>query len=427
MREDLLHFVWKTNKLYNKPLVTSANEDIVIHDQGIHNHLEGPDFFNARVEIGAQLWAGNVEIHLKSSDWFAHGHESDPNYDNVVLHVVWDHDVSVFRKDGSEVPTLEIKDCISKELLASYRALLENSKRKFINCESDFSSVDEFILLNWLDRLYIERLEQKSKLVLNLLERYNNDWEKVLFCLLMKSFGSKINGDFFLEMAETIDFAVIRKIHDDQLQLEALLFGVAGLLEEENSPIYYLELQKEFTFLKSKFQIKPMEIGPPAFFGLRPNNYPTIRLSQIAQLYHNNQNLFSLLLEANDKDQLKTIFDVSTSAYWYDHYTFGKTSTVKRKKRLTSKFIDLLTVNTILPIRFSYARSIGKDLNEELLALVSSLKAENNRIIEKFDAIGPKTTNALQSQSKIQLYNGYCVKNQCLRCAVGTSLLQRNT
>ncbi len=427
MHEDFLHLIWKTNKLIGQQLFTSKNEKITIKHQGVHNQLAGPDFFNAQVKIEGQLWAGNVEMHLKSSDWFAHGHEKDPNYDNVVLHVVWEDDVAVFRRDGSEIPTLKVKDYLAQEVLESYQGLLENSKRKFINCENDFAAIGKFHLDNWLDRLYIERLEKKAIQVDKLLEQYRNDWEKVLFCLLMKNFGSKVNGAFFLDIARTIDFSVIRKVHDKPMQLEALLMGTARLLEEKTTDAYHTLLRKEHEFLKNKFQINAVMSGRPSFFGMRPHNFPTIRLAQIAQLYHKSQNLFSLLLAAKKSDELKYIFDVSTSVYWDEHYTFGKASKKKRKKKLTPRFVELVVINTILPLKFCHARHEGKDINDELIGLISDLKAESNSIVKRFDTIGPKTVNALQSQSKIQLYSEYCSKNLCLRCAVGTNLLKGNT
>lgn len=428
MREDLLHFVWKANKLIGQQLFTTNNEPLLILAPGTHNHLEGPDFFNAKIAIDGQLWAGNIEMHLKGSDWFAHGHETDSNYDNVILHVVWDDVISVFRRDRTEIPTLKVKNYVSNELLDSYTKLLQNSKKKFINCETDFGAIDRFLIDNWLDRLYIERLEEKSTLIINLLKQYQNDWEKVLFCQLMKSFGSKINGEFFLALANAIDFSIIRKIHDKPLQLEALIMGMAGLLEnDESTEAHYLKLKNEYNFLKSKFRLEPIKGTKIAFFGLRPNNFPTIRLSQVAQLYHKHQNLFSRILEAKILAELTGIFAISASSFWDSHYTFDKVSNSKRPKKLAPEFIELLVINTILPLKFCHVRYHGRENNEELIQLIRGLKSEKNRIVEKFDAIGPKTENALQSQSKIQLYTKYCSLNQCLHCAVGTRLLQGNT
>lgn len=245
MREDLLYFIWKHNKLPTKQLCTSNNKTVLVKATGIQNRVAGPDFFNAKVEIDGQLWAGNVEMHLRSSDWYAHHHETDENYDNVILHVVWEDDIAVFRKDGSQIPTLEVKHYVSEELLNRYRNLLENSRSSFINCEKDLKELDLFLVENWLHRLYIERLEHKSKLIMDLLETSKNDWEAVLFKLLAKNFGSKVNGPYFLERAKQLDFSIARKTSNEPFQLEALLFGHFGLLNVSDcTDTYYLQLKK---------------------------------------------------------------------------------------------------------------------------------------------------------------------------------------
>ncbi|UJH68068.1 DUF2851 family protein [Allomuricauda sp. SCSIO 65647] len=425
MREDVLHFVWKYQKFPIRSLQTTNGKPIVITKTGIHNHGEGPDFFNARLEIGSQEWAGNVEIHLKSSDWYAHGHESDRNYDNVILHVVWEDDVSVFRKDGTEIPTLELKNYLSVDLLNSYKKLFQNSKKTFINCERDFGEIDGFLLENWFERLFFERLQQKSNVVFELLEHSKNDWEKVLFCLLMKNFGLNTNGQTFFTASQALDFSIIRKISHDPQLLEALFFGMLGLLQHEVQDEYLTRLRTEFDFLKTKFGLQARVAQKPTFFGLRPNNFPTIRLPQLAAVYHKRANLFNEVIQLKRLQDFYGVFDVSASAYWEEHYTFGKLSK-KSTKKLTKSFVELLVLNTIVPIKFCYAKKMGRAVHEELIELASNVKAEKNSIIEKFDYIGQHTENAWQSQAKIQLYNAYCAKNRCLQCAVGADLLSRN-
>ena len=427
MREDLLHFVWKTNKLATKKLHTTSNQAIVIQTPGLHNKNAGPDFFNSKLDIEGQLWAGNVEIHLKSSDWYAHGHETDANYDNVILHVVWEDDVKVFRKDNTEIPTLELKSYIPSSLLNSYKKLLQNSKHKFINCENDFKEVDAFVVTNWLERLYIERLEEKSKLITTLLEESNNDWEQVLFSMLLKNFGTKVNGNSFLSLSQAINFSVVRKLQNNPIALESVLLGMAGLLDKnEVSNAYYLQQQKEYTFQKNKFQLESKKVLTPDFFGLRPHNFPTIRLSQLANLYGQNLNLFSKLMEFSNLEDFYALLKVKASSYWDIHYTFGKESK-SSKKQTTKSFIDLIIINTIVPLKFAYYKSQGKPNTNELIALLNNLKSEKNSIIQKFDAITEKTVSAFESQSKIQLYNNYCSQNKCLQCAIGTTLLKQNS
>ncbi|MCG2459640.1 DUF2851 family protein [Flavobacteriaceae bacterium F89] len=423
MREDLLHYIWKYSKLPKEHLVTTKNEAISLIDMGLHNHLAGPDFSNARIRIGGQLWAGNVEIHLKSSDWFAHHHETDSNYNNVILHVVWEDDMSVFREDRSEIPTLELKNYIPKHLLHAYHKLFDKRNFNFINCEKDIGTVDGFLLNNWLERLFFERLESKSNLILDLLEKSKNDWERVLFILLSRNFGSKVNGDSFFDMARGLNFSIIRKSYGNIVQLESLLFGTAGLLEDDAvMDGYYINLKKEYGFLKNKFNIKTTRVLPPQFYGLRPSNFPTIRLSQLANLYAGRQNLFSQLMDADSVSRIYDVLRVSASDYWNDHYTFGKVSK-KRNKGLGTRFIDLIIINTIAPLKFCYARQRGKEVDGLILEIISGLKKEENRVVDNFKHHGAPIENAMQSQAILQLYNEYCTENRCLQCAVGASLL----
>lgn len=336
-------------------LVTSNNETVVISDVGIHNHLSGPDFFSAKVNIGGQLWAGNVEIHLKSSDWYAHGHEKDTNYNNVILHVVWEDDTEVFRSDNSEIPTLELKKCISTSLLRACKKLFDKKDVSFINCEKNITNIDGFLIKNWLERLYFERLERKSQLILDLLEDSKNDWENVLFSLLLKNFGLKINGEAFLSLANALDFSIVRKLRSDTLEFESALYGMIHLLTDDRiTDAYYIQLKKEYKHFKNKFDVKEESVQKPEFFKLRPPNFPTIRLSQLANLYREHQSLFSKIINTSSLVELYQIFDVSASPYWNNHFTFGKESK-KSAKKLTKKFIDLLIVNSILPLKFCYA------------------------------------------------------------------------
>ena len=423
MREELLHFIWRTNKLQRKTLQTGDNESVQILDPGTHNMGSGPDFFNARIEINGQLWAGNVEIHLKSSDWYAHYHETDSNYNNVILHVVWEDDISVFRKDRSRIPTLELQHRIPNSILDAYRALLENFKRKFINCEKDITKIPVFLWQNWLERLYIERLEHKSETIFNLLEASRNDWEQVLFVLLLKNFGTKANGSRFESISNTLTFSTVRKLRQDLLSIESTLLGLGGLLDSDAiQDGYYLSLQKEFKYQKKKYGLNPNKVQPLEFFGLRPNNFPTIRLSQLANLYHRQYSLFSKVISTNSIRDLYDLFTVESSDYWNEHYTFGKTSK-KSTKRLTKSFIDLLIINTLVPLKFAFAKKRNTNVDTEIIGLLSSLKPEKNSLIRNFADLGITVDNSLNSQAILQLHNNYCSQNQCLKCAVGASLL----
>lgn len=427
MREDLLHFIWKYKKLQLTDLVTTSKKKVSIESVGTHNHFAGPDFFNAKVSIDGQLWAGNVEIHLKSSDWYAHNHEQDANYNNVILHVVWQDDGDVFRSDNSKIPTLELKNYISKELLAAYAVLFDKKEKTFINCEKDIADVDGFMFNNWIERLFFERLERKSNFIFELLENSQNDWEQVLFTMLLKNFGLKINGQAFLSLANALNFSVVRKLRTDVSQLESVFFGMSNLLDEETIvDEYFIDLKKEYHYQKNKFDLKEESVQKPEFFKLRPPNFPTIRLSQLANLYGNRHNLFSLVIDTYELNELYKILDSTASEYWSEHFTFGKTSK-RSAKKTTKKFIDLLLVNTILPLKFAHAKQTGKDRNEQIMRMISQLKNEENTIISNFQNHGVKIKSAGDSQGFLQLYNEYCTKNKCLQCAVGSSLLNRNS
>ncbi|MBC6999570.1 DUF2851 family protein [Cytophaga sp. FL35] len=426
MREDLLHFIWKYKKLGLDNLVTTDGEQIEIIKTGTHNHLAGPDFFNAQVKIGRQLWVGNLEVHLKSSDWYAHSHERDPNYQNVILHVVWDHDTEVFGSANIPLPTLELRHFISKTLLANYQNLFDQRNVKFINCEKSIGTVDRFHLDNWMERLYLERLRRKSKEIEKLLEMSQNDWEQVLFVLLLKSFGSKINGEAFVGLSKVVNFKTVRKLRGNILSLESVFYGALKLLESDTiTDDYFLALREEYNYQKLKFNIQDEVVLKPDFFKLRPVNFPTIRLSQLAYLYHKEDRLFSTLMNLGDVSQVYEFLNVSTHPYWIDHYTFGKQS-AKRMKQLSKNFMDLLIVNAIIPLKFTYLKVTGKADNDEFFSFLTKIKPEKNTIISNFENAGLSATNAWQSQSLIELYQNYCSKNECLQCQIGSLLLSGN-
>ena len=423
MQEDFLHYIWKHKKFRINNLKTTSGEPILVTSVGQHNFNSGPDFFNAKLKIGEQLWAGNVEIHIKSSDWFLHNHEQDKAYDNVILHVVWEDDTEVYRKNNTIIPTLILKDVVDESLLNNYKKLFAK-ENKWINCENDFATTDDFILGNWLERLYFERLERKSETIQTLLEESKNDWEAVFFKMLTKNFGLKVNGDSFFSLANALDFSIIRKTQSKPEALEALLFGQAGLLQEDIQGAYYLRLVKEYQFLKQKFKLTNSNVLPIQFFRLRPPNFPTIRLSQLAAVYHKHQNLFSKIIESNNLEDFYELFKVSTSEFWKTHYTFQKESKASTKT-LSKSFVDLLLINTILPIKFSYAKQKGLEIDSEIIKIASLLASEKNSIVTAFNGLRKVSKSSLTSQALIQLKTEYCDKNKCLKCAIGNSLVNK--
>ncbi|MFI0429993.1 DUF2851 family protein [Mariniflexile sp. HMF6888] len=421
MQEDFIHYIWKHKKMDLNKLKTTQGEAVLVTSVGQHNFNSGPDFFNAQLKIGNQLWAGNVEIHIRASDWFLHNHEQDKAYDNVILHVVWEHDTDVFRSDNTAIPTLQLQDFTSKDVLNNYEKLFSKNG-KWINCENDFASVDDFVLSNWLERLYFERLERKSGTIQNLLKETKNDWEAVFFIMLAKNFGLKVNGESFYSIAKSIDFSIVRKSQANQQALEALLFGQAGLLEQDFENAYYLELVEAYQFLKHKFRLENNAVLPLQFFRLRPPNFPTIRLSQLASLYHEHKTLFSNVIEAENLEDFYKLFKVSAASFWNSHYTFQKTSKTSSKK-LTKSFIDLLLINTVLPIKFCYAKEKGQEVDSIILKIASDIASEKNSIVDAFNNLEKVSSASLQSQALIQLKNEYCDKNKCLQCAIGNSLI----
>ena len=422
MKEDFLHHVWQFKKFDIANLKTTKGESIQILNSGQYLQLAGPDFFNAQIIIENQKWAGNVEIHLKSSDWYVHNHEKDSNYDSVILHVVWEHDVPIFRKDNSEIPTLELKEYVALSDLHKYQSLL--SQKSWIYCENELQNVDQFVFKNWQERLYFERLERKANLIFELLETSNHDWEAVLFCLLVKNFGLNTNGEMFYKIAKSIPFSVVRKESFSLESLESLLLGQANLLSHDFQDSYARELQKSYHYLVQKYQLHEKVAGSVEFFKHRPDNFPTIRLAQLANLYFHRKNLFSLVMNCSSINELYQVFNVGVSEYWETHYNFDRESS-KKMKKLSKSFVDLLVVNTIIPLQFAYARSRQKEITQDLIDLANSIPSERNVIIDKFKTFGIASENVYESQALLQLKKEYCDLKKCLDCAVGHFILKK--
>jgi hypothetical protein len=422
MKEDFLHYLWKFKKFDSLNLKTFNGEIITILSVGQYLELSGPDFFNAQITIGNQKWAGNVEIHLKSSDWYVHHHERDAAYENVILHVVWEHDTEIFRKNNTEIPVLELKKYVDALTIANYQSLM--LQKSWIFCEKQIKEIDSFLFENWQERLFFERLERKSNPIFELLEQTHHDWEAVLFCLLAKNFGLNTNGEIFMKIAQSIPFSVIRKESFEIENLEALFFGNSGLLNAENEDNYFKDLKFRYLYLLHKYQMDKKIIEPVQFFKHRPDNFPTIRLSQLANVYHKHQNLFSKISTLKSLENIYEVFAVSVSEYWQNHYQFDKESP-KKKKLLSKSFVDLLVINTIIPLQFAYAKSQGKEISEDLIYLLKQVTPEKNAVLDKFISFGIQSKNAFETQSLLQLKNEYCNKSKCLECAIGIELLKK--
>ncbi len=424
MKEDFLHYVWKFQKFPHATLWTVQAKRLQVIREGFHNQNEGPDFLNAELVIGDLRWVGSVELHLKSSDWYRHRHQQNKAYDNVILHVVWEDDIAVFNADGSRLPTLVLSDLVPKSLLDYYKETFLKTT-DFIPCQAHFKQFPSPLFSLWKEGLFVERLEVKSKRIQQLLKEYKNDWEAVLFCLLARNFGLNSNGAAFFALAQNIPFKVIRKLQHDVSLLEALFLGMAGLLSLERSTAYENMLWKEYQYIKHKFSLSAPAVSV-RFMRLRPQNFPTIRLAQLASLYASSQQLFAQIF---DGATLKTQWmnTIAVSSFWTTHYTFGKSAKNSKEKRLSPTFIDLLKVNTFIPLYYCYQKARGQDPTAYIFTLMQEIKAEQNTIVKGFEALGGEVDTALDSQAFLQLKKTYCQLKKCLLCRVGVHLLNHNT
>ncbi len=422
MKEEFLHFIWRLRRFHNNKLLTTEGAALEILHPGEQNFHSGPDFTNAKIKIGDTLWAGNVEMHLNSSDWLQHAHQNDRAYDNVILHVVLEEDIPIKRQSGERIPCLELKSRIPSKLSKQYLKLMANET--WIPCQHLFFSVPDPTRNLWLDRMLVERLEQKTELIENALEQNQNDWEKTFYQTLARNFGVKINAEPFELLAKELPLLLLGKHKPDLLALEALLFGQAGMLEEDLKDDYPKRLQKEYRFLQKKYTLQPIQKTSWKFSRLRPANFPTIRIAQFATLIFQSVHLFSKMLAAKNVVEIENMFALQLSNYWQTHYVFDKPS-VKRKKTLGKSTIHLLIINTIAPFLFLYGqRKDNTSYKDRALKLLEELPPEKNNIISRWKDLGVKPESAYQTQALLQLKNEHCKKKKCLECGIGNAVLK---
>lgn len=423
MKEDFLHYIWKYKLFNTSNLVTQEGEAIEVINFGMHNTDAGPDFFNGKVKIGSTVWAGNIELHINSSDWVKHNHQNDKAYDNVVLHVVYNNDKDILDKEGNAIPTLELKDLIDKNLIAKHNNLICQSDSD-IPCGMQIKDIDSFTINSWLDRLAIERLERKSSEIQASLHQNKNDWEETFYQYLFKYFGLKVNALPFELLAQNTPLKIIEK-HHTIFSIEALLFGQGGYLENDVVDEYHNKLKKEYQFLKAKFDLTPLEFSTWKMLRLRPSNFPTIRISQLANLLSKDTRLFAKIIAADSVKELQNLFNVKASIYWDTHYQFGEAVENDTEKKLGEATINSIIINVIVPFTFVYGKAKQSEaIVEKSLKLLESIKAENNVIVKNWKALGVKSNNAMQTQSLIELKNNYCSKKKCLICSIGNKILQ---
>ena len=421
MKEEFLHFIWKYH-LFNKGnLRTTSGEKLEIISTGTHNLDSGPDFFNAKIRIGKTIWAGNVEIHSKSSDWYVHRHDENETYNNVILHVVEKADREVV-PNGRTLPCYELK--YAGKLKENYRHLLQSEQ--WIACQERFHMIDPFELKFWSGALLSERFLAKTGEIKQILQQNKNDWNETFYQLLARNFGMKINALPFELLAKATPLNILGKHKNNLFQIEALLFGQSGLLNEELiGDDYFLKLREEYSFLYKKYKLKPVEAHLWKFMRLRPVNFPTIRISQFAQLICKSTALFSKILETENLKTLELFFDLKSSDYWTNHYRFNKISKGKGKKLGCSTFQNIV-INTIAPVLFVYGDMNGKsELKDRAVQFLDELPAEKNSIIEKWEGLGIIPRSAFETQALLQLKNFYCKNKKCLNCRLGTKIISR--
>ena len=420
MKEEFIHFIWN-NKLYkDDSLYTEEGESLQIVHPGRHNTNAGPDFFDARIKIAGTLWAGNIEIHLKASDWNKHGHQSDPAYRNTILHVVAMADIPVINDIGSSVPVFVIN--WPKWIEDNYELLIKS--HEWIGCASLLYQVDPFRVKFFLNGVMIERLKQKIETISKVLFETKDDWSETFYRMLARSFGLRENSLPFEMVARSLPQSVLAKHHDSLFQIEALLFGQAGLLcDELFGDDYYIDLRKEYRFLAGKYGLKPVEGHVWKFMRMHPGNFPTLRLAQFAALIHVSRGLFTAVIESNNLEDLKTLFSVSASAYWDNHYSFNKPS-VNRKKVFGEQIFSLIVINVVVPFYFLFGESQNKlFLKDRALEILEQMPPENNSLISRWAGAGVVASNALESQALLQLQHNYCEPRKCLDCTIGHKII----
>lgn len=424
--EEFLHHIWKFGLFNQRGLTTTDGRPVSIIHVGEHNHHAGPDFFNAQVVIADTTWAGNVEIHVHEKDWHRHGHQNDDAYNNVVLHVVFRAEGDSINALGNPIPVIELEGRISRRQIDLYESFI--SSQQYIACENSLENVDEFLVSNWLDRLLVERLERKSAAVLFRLDRNTGNWQQTLFEQLAANFGFKVNAQPMEMLARSIPVKLIAKYQHSQLLIEALLFGQAGLLEDQFQEQYPLDLQNEYAFLQQKHRLIPMQAVGWKFGRMRPANFPTIRIAQFASLLHRSGGLFSAIIDQPDVKKLLKIFEVSASSYWTDHHHFGKTSIKSTDKKLGRSSAENILINTVIPFLFAYSKRNDSPLHlEKALELTEHIPAEKNAVIQKMTSLHFDAGNAAKSQALLELKSQYCDKKKCLNCAIGNQLLKTVT
>ena len=423
MNEAFLHYLWQFQQFEKSSLQTLSGEKISVLKTGILNTDAGPDFTNSRLQINEIEWVGNVEIHIKSSDWQLHKHQNNEAYNNVILHVVWENDQAITRQDGSLIPTVELKSITDIQLFDKYKHLIDN--QAIIPCKEHFLDVSNLSKFAILDKVLAVRLQQKAQIVEQIFEQNKGDWEETAYQLLARNFGFKLNSETFLRLAQNLPLKVLQKHRDNLTQIEAMIFGQAGLIEKVDD--YSEKLSQEYDFFATKFSLKSSQLNSHEwkFLRTRPANFPTIRIAQLARLITQQQSFFSLFTQTNLIEDLRNALKIEQSHYWQEHYNFGKNAS-KKLVGLGRDSINNILINTVIPLLACYSeKTDNQELMTRCVNFLEALPAEENHITEMWEGLGLTIKTAFDSQASIELYNNYCTQKRCLQCNVGIEILKK--
>ncbi len=422
MEEAFLHFLWKFQHFNSRELDTVSGQEITVFHPGYLNTDAGPDFNNAKIKIGDIIWTGSVEIHVNAKDWNRHGHQEDEAYNNVILHVVWNNDAVIHRQNDSEIPAMELKGIVDHRMIENYQRLLEPDAE--ILCSSFLENVKSITIYSMMDKVLAERMQEKSENIFREIALTENDWEEIAWRMLCKNFGFKTNAFPFYDLGKSLPLKILKKEVHNPKTVEALLFGQAGFLDDKMDDAYHAELAAEYAFKSMKYSLeRRVDLHQWKFLRLRPANFPTVRIAQLAAVVTNHSNLFSLFMDFEGISALKKQLAVTQSEYWLHHYNFGS-KTENEIGKLGTGSIENVLINTVAPLLFAYG--VYKDreeLKEKSFELLAAIKPETNSITKKWKEVGLEIKSAFDSQASIELFNQYCLKKRCLHCAIGTEII----
>lgn len=423
MNEDFLYYIWKYRLFDSAQLSTVCGMPLQIIRTGEHNKDSGPDFQNARIKIGDTIWAGNIEIHINASEWEKHNHQKNKAYNNIILHVVYNNDFTATRNNKEPIPVLELKDIIPQHVFTKYKKISES--RQWIPCEGLINKADSLVIVSWMERLLVERLERKTDSIIQTLQFYRNNWEYAFYILIARNFGFNLNSETFGMLAKQTPLANLCKHKNNLFQIESMLFGQSGLLRKNMHEEYPRALYEEYSVLKQKFDLTPVDGHLWKFLRLHPSGFPTIRIAQFASLIYKSVHMFSKILEARKLNEVEELFDAECSDYWQTHYVFGKGSP-KRSKKLGKAATDNIIINTVVPFLFVYG-AVKKEEKYKARAIrfLEQIEGEKNSIISKWKLFDMPVRNAANTQALLELKNSYCSLKQCLNCGIGTYIMSK--